>query len=79
VDRGGTIHREVRDHVAIHQVDEKWRQSRLHDVAAEHHDDRAPVLRGGRDCIYHAQEIARYEDIGQRLQERSEASVAAGH
>src|SRR5450759_3033516 len=75
VDRGGAVHREVRDHSAIHQVDEKWRQARFHDVAADHDDDRALVLRGGCDRVHHAQEISRHDNIRQRFQEGSEAAV----
>ena len=78
MDRGGPVHREVGDHAAIHEVNEKWRQSRLHDVPAEHYHDRALVFlcRGNRG--HDAQEIARDQNVGERFEERGKAAIPAG-
>jgi hypothetical protein len=38
VDRRGSIHRHVRDHAALEQVDQERRESRFYDVTTEHHD-----------------------------------------
>jgi hypothetical protein len=77
VDRGGAVHREVRDHSAFHQVDEQWREASLHYVAAEHDDNSSLVLRSGRDRVHHAQKISRHENIGQRFQEGSKTAISS--
>jgi hypothetical protein len=54
----------VRHDAASDEVEEHAREARLHDVAAEHHDDRSPTAGGGGDRVYDAQQIARGEDVG---------------
>jgi hypothetical protein len=75
MDGGGSVHREVGDHSPVHQLDEKWRQACLDDVAAEHHDDASPLLCGGCHRLHNQQEIPRDENIGQRFEKSGKAAV----
>jgi hypothetical protein len=77
VDRRGAVHREVRYHPAIHQVDEQRRQTGFHDVSAQHHDDRALFPGGGCDRAHDAKKILCHQNVGQRLQEGAEAAVSS--
>jgi hypothetical protein len=67
----------VRDHSAIHQLDEQRRQPGFHDVSAEHHDDGALFPGGGCDRVHDAEEILCHENVGQRFQEGREAAVSS--
>jgi hypothetical protein len=46
-------------------------------VAAEHHHDGALVSGGFSDRVHYAEEILRHQNMGQRFQEGSEASISA--
>jgi hypothetical protein len=63
---------------SIHQIDEKGRQSRFHDMPAKHHDYSASISFCRRDRGYNAEKIAGDQNVGQRLEKRGEAPVAAG-
>src|SRR3982751_2238313 len=78
VNRRRTVHREMRDDAAAHQIDEEWGEARLHDVPAEHDDDTALTPCGGDDRVDDAPEVARDEHVGERRQKRSEAAVVGG-
>ena len=65
MDGGGPVHRQVGDHPAIHQLDEEWRETGLHDVTAEHHHDSSTLYCGSCDRVHNLQEIPRDEDIWQ--------------
>jgi hypothetical protein len=47
-------------------------------VPAEHHDDPASVSLRRRNRAHDAEKIAGDENVGQRLEKRSEATVLAG-
>jgi hypothetical protein len=47
-------------------------------VTAEHHNDTAVIALRGANGLDDTKEIARYEDVGKRLEERREASIVAG-
>jgi hypothetical protein len=67
----------VGDDAAIHEVDEKWREARFHDVAAKHHDYTAGISLCRRDRGHDAEKIAGDENVGQGLEKRGEAPVLA--
>lgn len=66
------------DDAAIHQIDEKGREARFHDVPAEHHDDTTGISLCRRDRGHDAEKVAGNENVRQRLEKRGEASVLAG-
>jgi hypothetical protein len=65
----------VRDHSAIHQLDDEGSQACFYDVSAEHHYDGALFPGGGCDRAHDAEEILRDENVWQRFQECREAAV----
>jgi len=65
------------DHPSIHEIDEEWREPSFDNVAAEHDDDRAPVLFCRRDRVDDAKEVTRDEEVGKGFEKRGEASILA--
>ncbi len=78
VNRGGAIHREVSDHAALHELDQKRSETGLHDMAAQHGDDSALVPGSVRDGVDDAQEITRDQNVGQSAEECGEAAIGSG-
>ncbi|GMV10504.1 MAG: hypothetical protein AMXMBFR55_22380 [Gemmatimonadota bacterium] len=78
VDGGRAVHPEVGDDAAAHEVDEDRGEPGLHHVAAEHDDDAPPRTRGRGDGGDDAAEVARHQDVGERVDEGAERAVGTG-
>ena len=78
VNRRRTVHREVRDHAAAHEIVQQRCDASLHDMAAEHHDDAAFPTMCFDDRLHDFPEILRLEHVGERAQEGAERAVVGG-
>jgi hypothetical protein len=65
VNGGRSVHRQVGDDAAIHQIDEEGSEARFHDVAAKHHNYAAGISLCRRDRSHDAEKIAGDENVGQ--------------
>jgi hypothetical protein len=72
------VHREVRHHSPIDEIDDQRSEAGLDDVSAEHGDHRAFRACGLGDRGGDAHEIARDENFGKRREKCREAAVLAG-
>lgn len=63
---------------AIHQIDEKGRETSLHNMPAEHHDYAAGISLCRRDRAHDSEKIAGDENVGQGREKRGEAPVLPG-
>jgi hypothetical protein len=77
VNRPRSIHRDVRDDAAPHEVEEERRDTGLDDVATEHDDDGAVAARGLGDRLDHLAKRAGDEDVGEGTQKRAERAIRA--
>jgi hypothetical protein len=78
VNRTGSVHRDVRNDAALHEIDQHRCNAGLYDVAAEHHDDTAlEAMRLDHRCCYRL-EISGYENVGECTEKCGERRVVAG-
>jgi hypothetical protein len=77
VDDAGAVHREARDHAALHQVDQDRIQSDFDGVGAHAYDHRAVRARGAHDVGDDGPQRARRQDVGQGVQEARETLAFA--
>ena len=75
MNRSRAVHRNVRDDTALEQVDQNWRDSRLHDVSAQHDDDSAAELVCVQDSCDYRLEVGRCENVGKSLEKRREGKI----
>jgi hypothetical protein len=77
VDCTRPIHREVSDDSPLHEVDQKRCNSSLHDVAAEHHDNRALLPGRRRNGGDDRAKVSRHEYVGKARQKCTEGAITS--